>query len=93
MTIGQGHFKWLPSSLPKQNIKLTQTKKSEDSSEQEIHTASTTPACGTWTLDVCDAGSRQVGSGGPYNSLFCLAFHLLGMKTLYTQSLLKSTYK
>lgn len=65
---------------------MTQTKKPEDSPGQEIHSGSRAPPT-AWKMPELQ-GQVQGVSGGPFNSLSHLAFHLLGMKTFYTHNVL-----
>lgn len=68
---------------------MTQTKEPEASPDPEIHSGSRAPPKpGTGTLQPMLYGRVQGVSGGPYKSLSHLAFHLLGMKTLYTHNVL-----
>lgn len=82
----QGHFEWLPFKPPKnKNIKLTQTKNQKTfQSKKSTLALERTQQTGTETLDNLCCRVNWGSLGEPCNSLPHLAFHLLGMKTLYT---------
>lgn len=86
----------LQKSKSKTKYKTDPKQEPEDSPEQEVHTGSRAPL--SLELEPCTPVLQcqvQEGSGEPCNSSSHLAFHLLGMKTLYTDNVLsaESAYK